>query len=388
MYARMGRGTSLVMLGETERGMALMDEVMVSVTAGEVSPIAAGVAYCQTISICQDVFDLRRAREWTEAFTRWCESQGGLIAYRGTCLVNRCEVLRMQGAWSEATELASTACKLLSDPDWDTLGGAYYQLGEIARMRGSFALAEEEYRRASQAGREPEPGMSLLRLAQGNVQAAWTAVRRALEEAQPAAARSRMLPAYVEIALAAGEPAAARTASEELAARAKKLEAPYMQALAASASGAVSLAEGDPKAALAAFRDACERWRELHAPYEAARTRAQIARALQALGDAEGARLEFDGARWALEQLGATDNVTTERADERGDGPGGLTPREGEVLRLLAAGKSNKEIASALVISEHTVARHVQHILGKLGVGSRSAAVAFAFEHDLITRPT
>ena len=203
MFARLGRGYSLILQGRTTEGMALLDEVMVAVTADEVAPTLAGIAYCQVIALCQTVFDLRRAREWTEALTRWCESQPDLVPFRGNCLVHRCEIFQLQGAWTDALESARRACEWLAGPPaWDALGSAYYQLAEIRRLRGEVAEAEESYRQASLAGRDPEPGMSLLRVAHGRIDLALPAIRRALEEAQDPMARSRLLPACVDVMLA------------------------------------------------------------------------------------------------------------------------------------------------------------------------------------------
>ena len=252
MFAQLGRGYSLILQGQIAEGMALLDELMVAVTSDEVSPMLAGIAYCQVIALCEAVFDLRRAREWTEALTRWCDSQPDIVPFRGNCLVHRCEIFQLQGAWTDALESARRACEWLAGPPaWDALGSAYYQLAEIQRLRGELPEAEESYRRASLAGRDPEPGMSLLRLAQGRIDLALPAIRRALDEAQDPIARLRLLTASVEVLLEADDVGSARAAADELAGIAAQLDAAYLNALAAEASGAVLLAEGDPRAALA-----------------------------------------------------------------------------------------------------------------------------------------
>ncbi len=204
MFARLGQGWALILQQHVTEGMALLDEVMVAVVAGELSPILTGIAYCSTIALCQSVFDLRRAREWTDALTRWCAAQPDLVPFRGNCLVHRCEIFQLQGAWHDALDAARRACDLLAPPPtWDSLGSAYYQLGEIHRLRGEFALAETAYRQASRAGRDPEPGRSLLLLAQGAGDAAAASIRRVLDETPDPVARAKVLPAYIDIMLAA-----------------------------------------------------------------------------------------------------------------------------------------------------------------------------------------
>ena len=384
MFARLGCGYGLVLQGRVAEGMALLDEAMVSVTADEVAPILSGIAYCQVIALCQAVFDLRRAREWTQAFTRWCDSQPDIAPFRGYCLVHRCEVFQLQGAWVEALDSARQACELLTGPPtWDALASAYYQLAEIQRLRGEFTEAEESYRQASLAGRDPEPGMSLLRMAQGRVDLALPAIRRALDEAEDPLARSRLLPACVEVLLEADDKVAARAAADELAGIAAQLDAPYLNALAAEASGAVLLAGGDPRAALAKLRSAHRSWRELEAPHQAGRVRLQVAAACRELGDEASAGLEFEAARSVLEALGARPDLDRLA---RLTGPPravGLSPRESEVLMLVAAGRTNRAIATELFISEKTVARHVSNIFTKLGLSSRSEATAYAYKRGL-----
>jgi DNA-binding CsgD family transcriptional regulator len=386
--SHLGQGMCLVMQGQGRAGMALLDEVMVGVTSGEVSPMYIGIAYCTVIAGCSEVFDLRRAREWTAALTRWCDTQPDLVPYRGNCLVHRCELMQLAGAWTDAMEAARQACDQLSAPvRWDTLGSAYYQRGELHRLRGEFAEAEASYRKASESGHQPEPGMPLLRLAQGRTDVAAAVLRRALDETQEPPTRARLLPAYVEIMIASGDVASARAAADELGQIAEFLDAAYLRAVAASAVGAVLLAEGDARSALPKLRVAGSAWRRLDAPYEAARIRVLIGLACRALGDPETSAMELDGARNVFDQLGAKPDI--ERLDALlgrtyGQAPGGLTPREVEVLRLVASGKTNRAIARELGLSEKTVARHVHNSLTKIGAPSRAAATAYAYQNGLI----
>jgi DNA-binding NarL/FixJ family response regulator len=385
MFARLGRGYALILEGRVAEGMALLDEVMVSVTADEVAPMLAGIAYCQVIDLCQAAFDLRRAKEWTQALTRWCDAQPDMVPFRGNCLVHRCEIFQLHGAWTDALDSARRACEWLAGPPtWDALGSAHYQLAEIRRLRGELEAAEASYRRASLAGRDPEPGMSLLRLAQGRIDLALPAIRRALDEAQDPVARARLLPAAVEILLRAEDARSARAAADELAGIAAQLDAPYLHALAAEASGAVLLVEGDPRAALTTLRRAHRSWRDLDAPHPAARVRLLIAVACRDLGDGASAELEFEAARSVLEELGARPDLERLASLEGSPRPGGLSRREREVLTLVAGGRTNRAIAAELFISEKTVARHVSNIFAKLGLSSRAEATAYAYKHGLV----
>jgi ATP/maltotriose-dependent transcriptional regulator MalT len=382
-------GQALLALGETKRGMKSLDEAMVAVTTGEVSPIPAGIIYCAVIEACMDVFDLRRAAEWTEALQRWCASQPDLVPYRGQCLVHRAQVLQAHGEWADALDEADRANRWLAEPVHPARGLALYQQGELRRLRGEFAEAEQAYREASRFGREPAPGFALLRLAEGNVDAAVAATKRMVEESRGRFDRPAVLAAAVEVLLAVGDRRAARSMSDDLAAATARLDAPMVQAIADFAAGTVLLAEGDATAALAALRRAAAAWYELGMPYEVARARAHIGIACTALGDHDAAAFELDAARSTFERLGAGPDLQRLAAmlHDGAEPPRHRTPlteRECEVLRQVAAGKTNREIATALSISEHTVGRHLQNIFTKLGISSRAAATAYAFEHHLM----
>ncbi len=380
------QGTVLLKAGQVKEGLALLDEAMVAATAGELSPPVTGIVYCGVILACEEIYELRRAQEWTAALTSWCEQQEGLVSFRGRCLVHRAQLMRLHGSWAEAFEEACRAGeRFAASMNPGAVAKACYLRGEMHRLRGEFGPAEEAYREASRLGLEPQPGWSLLRLAQGNAEAAGAAIRRALGETADPLQRASLLPAYVEIMLAVGEVESAQGVCPELEQTSATYASDMLRAMAADARGSAELAAGAAPAALAALRQACQIWQELEAPYEAARTRVLIGQACRALGDEDAFALELDAARTTFEQLGAAADLAR-IASLAGDSTAGhgLTARELQVLRLVATGKSNREIASALVISEHTVARHVQNIFTKLGVPSRTAAGAFAFEHDLV----
>jgi DNA-binding NarL/FixJ family response regulator len=294
----------------------------------------------------------------------------------------------LHGAWLDALEEARRASqRFASEQQSPAAGEALYLQGDVHRLRGELAAAEEGYREASRCGREPQPGLALLRLAQNRGEVAAAAVRRALGEAREQTRRARLLPAFIEIMLAVGDSEAARDACTELERIAGDLASDLLGAMAAHARGAVDLDTGDARDALVALRRAVRVWQQLDAPYEAARSRALIAAACGALGDDDAASLDLEAARDAFAALGAAPDLGRLRSptplSPLGES-GLLTTRELQVLRLVAVGKTNREIAAELVVSEHTVARHLQNIFAKLGVSSRTAASAFAFAHDLL----
>ena len=380
-------GRALVKQGRMAEGMALLDEAMLAVLSGELDPGWAGNIYCHLMAAFHELADVRRAAEWTEATSRWVAGLPPAVLFTGICRVHRSQVLERRGDWAEAEREAALVCRDLADLHVAGAAEGHYQLGDIRRLRGDLAGAEAAYRHAHELGRDPQPGLALLRLAQGRTATASASIRAALTAVtHDRLGRARLCAAQVEVALAAGDTETAGRASEELGQTASTYGSSGLEAAALQARGAVLLAGGRADAALPTLRAACRRWKELDAPYDAARVRLLLAGAYQALGDADAAARELDAAEVVFRRLDATLDAG-EIAARRGRAalPGGLTGREAEVLALVAAGRSNREIAASLVLSPKTVARHLSNIFAKLGVSSRTQAAAYAFEHGLAT---
>lgn len=390
-FALLAQGLTCASCQRWDAARAAFDEAMVAIAVDEVSPVTAGIMYCAVIDACYQMADLARAREWTETFARWCGGQPELVAFRGHCGVHRAQTMRFGGHWSNALAEAVQVCRVAAGdesvtPSWRGLpaGAACYEIAEVHRMRGEFAEADEAYREASRHGRSPDPGLPLLRLAQGRHANAAASIRRALEVPCPPASRALLLAAGVEIGIACGDLRAARRSADELAEISEALPTPFLHALSAQGLGAVLLAEGDARSALAQLRDAWMAWQDLEIPYDAARVRVLMGLACRDLGDCDAASMECAAARRVFERLGAAADVT--RVDDLlgQHTDASLTPREVEVIKLVASGRTNRAIARVLGISERTVDRHLSNILTKLDLSSRTAAAAYAYEHGLV----
>lgn len=381
------QGRLLLHLGQVSAGLALLDESMVGVAAGEVSTIFAGEVYCSMIEACQEIGDFDRAARWTAALTAWCTEQPGLVMFTGQCAVHRGQIMRAHGAFDEALiEFDLSLRRYLASQTPGPAGLAMAERGDVLRIRGDLAGADAAYQQAIAYGHEPQPGLALLWLAQGRTEAAAAAIRRLLSEKSDPVHRGQLLPAGVEVSLAAHHHDEAAVLAAELASIAGSFGCPSLQARAAYAAAAVALDAGDPAAAMPLLRHACATWDRLGGRYEIALCRLLLGRALRALGDADSAATEVAAARRTFAELSAAPAERDAATLLAPTHPGGLTAREVEVLRLVAAGRTNSEIAALLFLSEKTVARHLSNIFVKLDVTTRTAAAAFAFEHHIVAR--
>jgi ATP/maltotriose-dependent transcriptional regulator MalT len=385
--ARHIEGRALIQRGQIKAGLVLLDEAMVAILAGELSPIMTGLIYCSVIESCQQVYAFSRAREWTSALSRWCDQQPQMVAFSATCLTYRAEVLQFQGAWPDAMTEACRACERSRYAQRNPPGAALYQQGEIHRLQGNFAAAEEAYHSASRHGYEPQPGLALLRIAQGRTNTASASIDRALSSTVDRLRRPKLLAAYMEIMLAAGAVDNAARACQELEEIAAAVDTEALHAMAAHWRGAVQLRQGDAASAMLPLRRAFAMWQQVEAPYAAARVRVLLGLACHSCGDGESADLEFSAARSVFRELGATTDLAQLDAVERdctSRPRHRLTMRECQVLQLIAAGRTNRAIARELALSERTIDRHVSNILTKLDVPSRAAATAYFCSHKLL----
>lgn len=388
VLGRLGQGQALIHKGDIADGIKLLDEMMISVETEEVFPVVSGIAYCAVIEICRKVWDIRRAQEWTSALTRWCDAQPDIVPIKGQCLVRRAEIIQFHGEWSKALEEAKDACELLTRPPGEPAAGeAYYRKGELHRLLGDFEDAEDSYHDAAKRGRNPQPGLALLRLTQGQNDAARTSIINTLEQTKDRIRRVELLPTVVSVMLASKQTEEAFAATKELCEIANEFDAPYLYGMSAYCQGAVFLGIGNIQLALEHLQKALRLWNALHLPYETARTRELKGLVYRELNDNDNSDVELASAKWIFEQLNAAPDlqrISQLWKKKRDHQVHGLTLRELQVLRLVASGKTNKSVADELFISERTVDRHVSNIFNKLGVSSRVSATAFAFKNELM----
>ncbi|MBG6096682.1 LuxR C-terminal-related transcriptional regulator [Nocardioides luteus] len=380
------QGRMAIYSGRVVEGLARLDEAMVRVIAGEASPVVAGHVYCTAIEGCQEISDFGRVAEWTAALERWCAAQPGLLAFTGQCAVHRGQLLRLHGEWQRALEEFEHATRRYREVNApDAVGLAAYEAGEVLRLRGEYAEADAAYERAADSGFDPQPGLALLWSARGEGAAALAAIDRLLAETGGDVQRCRLLPAAVDVLVDAGEVDRARNTAAELDGLAGRFGCVWLEAAAAHAHGTVELAAGDAAGALPYLRKAQQLWARADATYERSQARLLTGRALAEVGDTESSRRELEAARTVFRQIGAVPAADeAEALLAPASLPAGLTAREAEVLRLVASGRSNAQIATDLVLSEKTVARHLSNIFTKLDVRSRTAATAFAYEHGVV----
>jgi DNA-binding CsgD family transcriptional regulator/tetratricopeptide (TPR) repeat protein len=378
------KGGILFRLGRIEDGYVPIDEAMLLANGGRLSPIVSGVVYCEIIASCCRVLEMARAREWTAILNDWCQLNPQAKAFTGVCQVHRAEVLQLEGKWGEAfAEAERAGSGLKGTTEQTAMANAAYRRGEILRLRGAFADSDIEYRRAGEIGIDPQPGLALLRLAQGRKEEAAAMIRRALETAGDMPRKAALLPAAIEIFIAQDDLNAAEILCGELTAVAKYYGTEILARVADQGCGSLALARGEWAAGVGALNRARLYWSEFGAPYLVARLRFDVARGCAELGDAESAEMELDAAQKLFKKLGAEPDLARIRAIRAGTkvpDTGKPTAREREVLSLMADGSTNQKIAETLGLSPKTVNRHVENIFNKLGVTSRAAAVAKALK--------
>lgn len=380
-YALVGEGVALIKQGRVREGLAALDEAMLPVVAGRVRPTWAGNIYCQLMSVCHELADLRRARQWTDATARWCEGFSNAVMFLGVCRVHRAQLLQVHGDWALAEEEVAQVCRDLAAMNVGAVGLALYELGEVRRMRGDLPGAAAAYAQAHEHGKEPQPGLALVWIAEGRPAAALEALAACEARTIDPLAKTRLWEALAQAAVAVDDLAAAGAAADALDEAAATYASPGLLAAATQTRGRVCLAADDTAAAVAVLRSACQQWQDLDAPYQLARTRLVLGEALARGGDEHGALLERDAAVAALTRLGV---ISATGAGRPAALPDGITRREAEVLALVAQGLTNREAADALVLSERTVARHLANLYTKIGVTTRTAATTYAHRHGLV----
>ena len=379
-------GRALLASGQIGEGMALLDEAMTLAVGRRLSPMFTGIIYCNVVAACMQRADLARASEWTEQAMAWCGSISDLTPYHGICRMHRVEIAAMHGRWDEAESEAQRTLREMQDMEQHVIAEALYVIGEICFRRGDVSAAEVWFMRAQQAGRDPQPGLATVRVAQGRVDAAAAGLRLSLTSAsEPTLQRARLLSAQVDVLVALGDLQGAADSTQALDAVASETPSMLLDALAMTARASVCLAQDQTDEALRSARDAWSMWQRLKLPYFAAKARVIIGVAAEQAGDRDHAQVELDAARGMFERLGAVLDARAIGIRQRAgaDMPGGLSARELEVLRMVASGKTNREIAAEMVISDKTVSRHLENIFRKLDVTTRAAATAFAFKHQL-----
>ena len=378
-------GRILIDAGLLAEGLGHLDEAMLSAVEGRLSPFSTGKVHCSMISACEQLGDLRRAAEWTDATLRWSEDRHPLAMWPGICRVHHAALLQQRGDWPAAEREARRACTELDGFHVGNVAAGWVEIGEIRRRLGDLPGAEEAFAHAETLSGQPSAGLALVRLAQHRIDAATAIITRMLaEQTWNQLARGRLLPAHIQIAVAAGDLDTAAEAAAELERIATATGNPLLAAAALSARGRLQLAQGDSAVACATLQHAVQHWLQLAVPYEVATARLLLGQACRTCGDDEAAASSLTQAAEIFDRLGAAMDSQQVRAFGATPGrPAGLTEREAEVLALVASGQTNKEIATALHLSERTVARHLSNIFTKVGVTSRTAAASFAYEHRL-----
>lgn len=327
------KGRSLAAVSRVEEGMALMDEATVAAVSGELTPLTTGFIYCNMISTCEELSDFRRAADWTEASRRWCERQA-IAGFPGLCRVHRAGVIRLRGELIEAAAEAERACEEVAPFNRSYAAEGFYELGRIRLEMGALDDAEAAFRHAHELGRDPQPGMALLQLRRGRAGTAVAGLTRAAEEEKRELFLARLLPALVEVQIAAGELDGADRTAQRLQEIAETFGSPALVAEATGARARIALARGAAAEAAQAGRAALAIWSELEIPYEVGRCRVVLARAYEVLEDHDTSGLEMDAARSIFRSIGAVVEIESHDHEPRASSSRCTLRREGEYWTL------------------------------------------------------